>query len=290
MALAKRSGNSNGWEPDPILMTPKATFVEKLESQIVEGKSILESESNNQVELDDISSRFKLWDDYNNEYLRRSFDRPKIAASYRSSHTPVSMRINPSLRDKLENLRARINARCVNLQSLLNRIDLIPESDDISRPKQSAEPANLETVFIVHGHDDTKKTEVARLIEKAGLNATILHEQPNMGRTIIEKFEDHAAEAGFAVVIATADDQGAAMGAKEDTKPRARQNVILELGYFTGRLRRKNVCLLYEPGVELPSDMLGVVYIELDEKGSWNLALAKEMRAAGLDFKLEALM
>src|SRR5262249_56145568 len=63
-------------------------------------------------------------------------------------------------------------------------------------------------VFIVHGRDDPAKTEVARLVERAGLNAVILHEQPNAGKTIIEKFEHHGGSAGFAVVLLTPDDVG----------------------------------------------------------------------------------
>jgi predicted nucleotide-binding protein len=65
-------------------------------------------------------------------------------------------------------------------------------------------------------------------------------------------------------------------------KPRARQNVILELGYFLGRLGRNRVCALYRSGVEIPSDYAGVLFTELDEGGGWRLQLAKELKAAGL--------
>jgi len=84
-------------------------------------------------------------------------------------------------------------------------------------------------IFIVHGHDEAAKQVVARFIEKLGLKPIILHEQPNEGRTVIEKFEDYA-NVGFAVVLLTPDDIGASAKEKNKLKPRARQNAILELG------------------------------------------------------------
>ncbi len=136
-------------------------------------------------------------------------------------------------------------------------------------------------VFLVHGRNDGIKSEVARLIEKLSLPVIILHEQPNEGQTIVEKFEKHAARSNFAVVLLTADDQG---GLKDSPtfSLRARQNVVLELGYFMGKFTRKNVCALYENGVELPSDYAGILYIPFDSNGAWKLQLAKEMKTAGL--------
>ena len=104
----------------------------------------------------------------------------------------------------------------------------------------------------------------------------ILHEQSNQGRTIIEKFERHA-DVGFAVVLLTPDDVG---GLQTDTgalEPRARQNVIFELGYFLGRLGRGGVCAITKGGVEIPSDYSGVLYIPLDDGGEWMAALTREL-------------
>jgi predicted nucleotide-binding protein len=68
----------------------------------------------------------------------------------------------------------------------------------------------------------------------------------------------------------------------DSQQPRARQNVILELGYFLGRLGRSRVCALYVEGLEIPSDYSGVLYVKLDGDGGWRLNLAKELKAAGL--------
>ena len=143
-------------------------------------------------------------------------------------------------------------------------------------------PVTGHGVFLVHGHDDKTLHETARFLEKLKQDVTILREQPNEGRTIIEKFEEYA-NVGFAVILLTPDDHGGPIDSpQEEQNPRARQNVVFELGYFIGRLGRNRVCALYAEGVEIPSDYSGVLYIPFDEQGAWRLALAKEMKAAGL--------
>lgn len=139
-------------------------------------------------------------------------------------------------------------------------------------------------VFIVHGRDEAAKEAVARFIEQLGLHSVVLHEMPNGGRTIIEKFEEYS-NVGFAVVLLTPDDIGASPEQREQMKPRARQNVILELGYFLGKLGRNRVCLLYKEGVEIPSDYHGVLYVPMDTGNGWRLELAKELKHAG--FKID---
>jgi len=140
-------------------------------------------------------------------------------------------------------------------------------------------------VFIVHGRNDNLKNQVTRYIENLDLTAIILHEQPNEGRTIIEKFEAHANETSFAIVLLTADDVGGLSGTpQENMKPRARQNVIFELGYFFGLLKRKHVCALYEDGVELLSDINGIAYVPFDSSGAWRSKVASELKAAGIEF------
>ncbi|MDZ4776360.1 MAG: nucleotide-binding protein [Alphaproteobacteria bacterium] len=150
---------------------------------------------------------------------------------------------------------------------------------------KSAEVRRVEKheVFVVHGHDGQAREAVSRFIEKLGLRAVVLHEQPNGGRTVIEKLERHSS-VGFAVVLITPDDVGSAKG--DELRPRARQNVILELGYFVGLLGRQNVCALTVGEVEMPSDVIGVVCEPIDVGGGWKLQLCKELRAAGFNFDM----
>jgi len=136
-------------------------------------------------------------------------------------------------------------------------------------------------VFIVHGHNNEIKLNVARTIEQLGLVPIILHERPNEGKTVIEKFEMHS-DVGFAIVLINDDDLGKSKSELE-LKSRARQNVILELGYFIGKLGRGRVCPLYSIGVELPSDIQGLMYIELDKSDMWKYKLAKELKSVGYE-------
>lgn len=129
-------------------------------------------------------------------------------------------------------------------------------------------------IFIVHGHDDALKSEVARTIEKLGFEAVILHEQANRGKTIIEKLESEIDRVKFGIVLYTADDDGA------NGEKRARQNVVFEHGFLIGRLGRERVCVIMDEDVEKPSDSDGLVYIS---RSNWKYALADELKAAGLD-------
>jgi len=148
-------------------------------------------------------------------------------------------------------------------------------------------PAIGTKIFVVHGQNSAVKLEVAEFVEKViGERPVILHEQADEGsRTIIEKFEDHASSSGYAIVILTADDVGGPKGG--GTSPRARQNVVFEFGYFVARLSRRRVVALYEEGVELPSDVSGVLYKPLS--GNWKLDLGKDLKVAGFDVSFENL-
>lgn len=142
-------------------------------------------------------------------------------------------------------------------------------------------------VFIVHGHDDGAREMVARFLEKIGLEAVILHEQANQGRTVIEKVVAHG-DVGFAVVLLTPDDEGSVKGGT--LEPRPRQNVLLELGYFIGRLGRDKVCALKRGILEIPSDFAGVVWEQMDAGGGWKQSLARELQAAGHEIDWNKVM
>lgn len=145
-------------------------------------------------------------------------------------------------------------------------------------------------VFVVHGHDDEMKHHVARSLKDLGLNPIILHEKPNAGKTIIEKFESHA-EVSFAVVLLSPDDMAFPFDSKPATaKPRPRQNVVLELGFFVGRLGRNRVCVLKRESLEFPSDFNGVVYSNYDEAGHWRMEMARELKEAGYTIDANKLL
>lgn len=154
--------------------------------------------------------------------------------------------------------------------------EMAEEPQDISQTSTNQRTLNMDKIFIVHGHDGEIKQSVARVIEKQGIEAVILSEQVNRGRTIIEKFEENA-DVGGAICLFTSDDLGRAKSAADD-QPRARQNVVFEAGYFMGKLGRERVVFLADSGVEMPSDLSGVVYTST---GNWPVELLKELRAMG---------
>jgi predicted nucleotide-binding protein len=144
-------------------------------------------------------------------------------------------------------------------------------------------------IFIVHGRDEGRKETVARFVQDVSRRRpVILHEQVSGSDTIIEKSERAASTAAFAVVIATEDDVGR-LASDDQDRPRARQNVILELGYFFGLLGRRNVALLFEPEVERPSDTDGILHIPLDAGSQWRITLTNELENAGFEVDRSAL-
>jgi predicted nucleotide-binding protein len=143
------------------------------------------------------------------------------------------------------------------------------------------------SVFVVHGHDEGAREAVARFLEKIDFKAIILHEKANLGRTVIEKIEAHG-DVQFAVVLLTPDDMGCVKGGEPE--PRARQNVLLELGYFMARLTRKNVCVLKRGEVEIPSDFAGVVWEAMDAAGAWKKSLCRELDAVGFEIDWKKAM
>lgn len=192
-----------------------------------------------------------------------------------------------------EEIQANHVTRCKNrgalLEAYIEQLQDLSPSNNTSPEEEVPTARSAEAcIFLVHGRDNGVKAQVARFLERLGFPPVILHEQPNEGLTIIEKFEKHAARSNFAVILLTADDLGMAKS-NEKPSPRARQNVILELGYFMGKLSRKNVCAVYQEGVELPSDYDGVLYVPLDSGDSWQLKLAREIKTAGINVDLNKI-
>lgn len=142
-------------------------------------------------------------------------------------------------------------------------------------------PYEYTSVFIVHGHDGELKQSVARIIEKQGIEAVILSEKANQGKTIIEKFEQNSNTAG-AICLFTADDVGNSKD-KNTTNARARQNVVFETGYFIGKLGRDHIVILADPNIEMPSDLSGVVRTDRE---NWQVDVLRELKVIGysIDF------
>jgi predicted nucleotide-binding protein len=198
--------------------------------------------------------------------------------------------------DRVSNDRIAANTKDKFLAFLSGLIELkeLEENStqkDAEVDKSGSALAKTNKIFVVHGHDEEMKQHVARIVMTLKLHPVILHEQANAGKTIIEKFE-HNADVGFAVVLLSPDDMAFTSGgdAKRAT-PRARQNVILELGYFVGKLGRDRVFTLKRgETLEVPSDFNGVVYTTYDLAGSWRFELVRELIVAGYDVDANDLL
>jgi len=291
------------------LRVPRHEAEAILDRHIEEGTSI-SAEAASVTDLDSYrewQGRFRRWRDVTSRALQRVFSTNEASGAFRSAASPGVVVVTGNVDDEFRDDQSALANGVNKLQSLKEQLEYIDEptviaedeapSPNAARGARARVPTANAKVFVVHGRDDALKTRVQLLLERTGEHEiTVLHEQPDRGRTIIEKFEDHASDADYAVVLLSGDDLGrlnpkfAEKGEEEPAEaPRARQNVVLELGYFLGQLGRARVTVLYEPGVEIPSDYTGVAYTELDPGGTWEAKLLLELRSADLSFDLNKL-
>lgn len=198
------------------------------------------------------------------------------------------------LADTWLNSPVKITPQGINRFRLVNRQDL-KESNLVSGnarlenilTKVAFNKMNIsKRVFIVHGHKEKPKLMLRDFLHGLGLKPIILHEQPNMGRTIIQKFKQNAISVGYAFVLLTPDDVGRPKH-ERNLKPRARQNVIFELGFFLGSLKCGRVCCIHTKDVEIPSDYQGVIYLTYQQSIKHCFrAITRELQAAGYDVTL----
>ena len=191
----------------------------------------------------------------------------------------------PKVQDASVWLQAYPNTYLENIIKILGFLKTFvlqnEESNETTNNNSSNANRNYKKVFIVHGHDGELKQSVARIIEKQGIEAIILSEQVNAGKTIIEKLEKYS-DVGAAICLFTNDDLGRETG-ETDLKPRARQNVVFEAGYFMGYLGRDHVIMIADTYNEIPGDLGGMVYASSSD---WKIDLCKNLKAMGysIDF------
>ena len=185
---------------------------------------------------------------------------------------------------------ARINALRLLKDELRERshaeLQVFMESSKAVNAKEVEKNARVVSnkVFITHGRDTERRSEVADFIREQGLEPVILEKQPHGGLTIIEKYEKYASDVAFGIAILTPDDVGClAADAPAGLQKRARQNVIFELGYMYAHIRRHRVAVLItDPDIEQPSNLRGIGWYFLDSNGGWRYDLLRELRAAGI--------
>jgi predicted nucleotide-binding protein len=268
-----RSKSSKFVEPEPPQLGP-AQALPLIDKQIAKATDLL---ADRPLDQDEYSS----WELVTRNILEKAFGRNSPNISSVMNEGKYGMFPGNASEQWLENHRA------TSLQSQKRKVEGLRELLETELQLTGGQTAQVSSepkghkIFLVHGHDDRLLHETARFFEKLHQDVVVLREQPNKGRTLIEKFEDYA-DVGFAIVLLTPDDKGGPKNCTgSELQPRARQNVVFELGYFIGRLGRNRVCALYLEGVEIPSDYSGVLYTKFDSSGAWRLEIAKELKAAG---------
>ncbi|MCM4161727.1 hypothetical protein FHG64_02615 [Antarcticibacterium flavum] len=195
----------------------------------------------------------------------------------------------PIPQNEVENFKSNIRTKVKSLEKLLQKIPLLKSNIEDKANEQSIE-SNLDKtrVFIVHGHDEAAKSKAARFVEKLGLKAIILHEQASSSKTIIEKIEEYS-DVGFGIILYTPCDIGGKNSKEPVLKSRARQNVIFEHGFLIGKIGRSNVCALVKGEVEIPNDISGVVYVDMDNGDAWSYSVARELKKSGYKIDMNKL-
>ncbi len=289
MASRRAPGKGEQRQGPPILTIALVEAQRLIADQLERGRQIRERQIGDRSSLAAAKDAYNNWVDYNRDLLRRILTTDEPSDEFARSIHLMYVLGDTTLGEDIEEFRSDIGTHLRRLESISDRLPLFDNRPELASAAAPGTEIDMKRVFVVHGHNLAVLDRVVRLLRDLDLEPVVLREQANQGRTIIEKFEAHT-DVAFAVVILTADDIGGVVGtAPEELRLRARQNVVLELGFFIGKLGRRSVVSLLERRVEVPSDIDGVLYIPMDTGDSWRLLLAKEMKAAGLPVDLNRL-
>ena len=273
------------------LIIPKKTFKEELKSQCEKGKEIIGVPIQKAEDINELNKAVHSWFEFNLEHLKRAFNVPynEYRKKYNDAGELIGLmsgqgRGNRTPQQKLKNYIDKVKAKISVLENLHDQTDLL--RSEVESNEDSIDRNNNQ-VFIVHGHDDSVKEEMASFIEALGFEPIILHKKASSGMTIIEKI-DFYSNVGFGIVLYTPCDLGAKKGEENKLQARARQNVVFEHGYIIGKLKRENVCAVVKGNVEKPNDISGVVYVQMEN--DWKLDIAKELQNSGYNVDFNRLL
>jgi predicted nucleotide-binding protein len=301
--MAKKN-NPKEFPEKSFLVRSKDEMAAFCDEQIKKGKDIIEMPVRiefgndfygkseiliNENEADGFFTAKRKWVLYVKEFLKQSFDHPDNEYLEEFSESGIPMVI-VSGGDEVKEERDELKSKVQYLEALKEMLQIIPTAAiKENTPSARLQTTNSKKVFIVHGHNHALRNEVELLVKQLDFEPIVLFKEPNLGDTVIEKLFRKMGDASFAIVLYTKCDEGKAVE-EGCLKPRARQNVVFEHGLMCGLLGRKHVVALVEDGVEIPSDLSGVVYIRIDEAKRWQFDVAREMKAAGLDVDLNKLL
>lgn len=255
------------------------------------GARLLASVPNDAEEIPRFREQYLAWESRTAAILENAFDASGFMTTSPkdefngTSISLLDLKISATTipMERLPEVATDIREKIRVLGSIDDRLDVYSQfrSSTAATPVTSDAP-----IFLVHGRDVERREIVRRFLETVTDRAVVvLADQANRGQDILGKLLEHAQQAAFAVVLLTPDDEGGLAGVDVPSR-RARQNVVFELGLFIGLLGRDKVAALNDPGVELPTDFSGVGYILIAGE-SWQMELARELKAAGVAVSLD---
>ena len=268
--------------PDHRIPLPQAQ--ERLAERIKVGNELLRQATPREVEFNLL---MKLWSEFNHwRNNNRMWLGNYLGYQVRQEYEVVqkTWRHDDGGFTKIDLMKNILPWEISTLESIRERLPaLLSDQEGNASGRRASRDA---PIFIVHGSDTLRAESVAHTVASAtGRETIILRDLPNSGRTLIEKFEEHASEVSYAIIVLTADDKGGRAN-ETDTRARGRQNVIFEMGYFYGLIGRDHVSVLIRPGVEKPSDVDGIAYITFDDDRAWKTELLRELKHAKFDIHL----
>ena len=255
----------------------RAAIRAELEERAVAGDGLLVAQAFNPLDRED--QRFRTWHEGNLLYVQSTFA-TESAGLYLQAYVPdANLFVRHGFDVRKHNERVSEFTR--RLRSMAENIERLVLAGPVLGAPSAPKETTSKRVFIVHGRDEGWREAVARFLEtKLKLQPVVLQEQASQGRTVIEKIEKYS-DVHFAVVLMTPDDEGRLFGSEDPLTRRSRQNVVFELGFFMGLLGRGRVCVIGEPNMPELSDLKGLVTVL--PSSDWQLPLAKEIRAAGVE-------
>jgi predicted nucleotide-binding protein len=257
---------------------------EQINARIENGCKIRDQNIKSRDDLEKAEKDKEKWNDENIRFLKVIFDNESVVDRYHGVSPCITLWGNKALDEDIKDFREPVSRYIENLKSILDEQERIYELEQ--ELKDTVMDTTSKTkIFVVHGHDPIKD-QLENLLLRWGFDPIILEDQANLGQTLIEKFEKHSSEVQCAIVLLTPDDKGC-LKDSENLKPRARQNVIFELGYFFAKLGRNKVICLYKNDIERPTDFDGIAYIPFSNnlKDEVYRKLLIEFNAMGLTIK-----
>jgi predicted nucleotide-binding protein len=287
MPPSRRTAPAGG-QQRPLLRRPADVARTHIETRLTIGRELGTRSLSNGAEYESVRAAYRTWEDGTTEMLRQLFTTDEVADGF-AGRMSIAVGDVPLSRE-IQYLQRDIASSVRRLEGTLERLPYfdVVAGAQAARPVpngQSApqDPSPSDTVFVVHGRDMPATRTVEAYLRKIGLDVIVLSDQASGGATLIEKIETHG-DVGYVVALLTPDDVGSLWTGDDndlDLKPRARENVIFELGYFVGRLKRGRVAALVAEAVTLPSDLGGFVYIKFDASDTWKLAIVRDLTRAG---------